>query len=183
MSVFYFRLTHAAAALLYLCVIVLTSLWAGLVPSLVISVIAILCLDYFFTSPLFSMQVGEVDAVALIVFSTTAVVITQLMSRVRKSFEEIQALQGELRAGSSTRSPHWSGRRCRTAPVISSVDAGSNTRASRYEGRTGLGLDRRHSSRQPGRVRGPVEGSPWRRESRSRLKCACGAPTGSIAGS
>ena len=45
-----------SAALLYLCVIVLTSLWAGLVPSLVVSIIAILCLDYFFTQPLFSVS-------------------------------------------------------------------------------------------------------------------------------
>ena len=92
----------AAAALLYLCVIVVTSLWAGLVPSLVTSVLAILCLNYYFMPPRFAASVGEIDVVAMLVFGATAVVITQLMSRVRKSFEEIQVLQGELRVAVDT---------------------------------------------------------------------------------
>ena len=57
------------AALLYLFVVVLTALWAGLAASLIVSVIAIVCLDYFFTAPVFNLTVGEIDAVALIVFS------------------------------------------------------------------------------------------------------------------
>jgi K+-sensing histidine kinase KdpD len=80
----------AAAALVDLFVIVLTSLRAGLVAAVVVAIIAILCLDYFFTPPLFRVAIGEIDAVALIVFSTTALVITRLMSSVRKSLEEIQ---------------------------------------------------------------------------------------------
>ena len=87
----------ATAALLYLFVVVLTALWAGLAASLIVSIIAIVCLDYFFTPPVFDVSIGEIDAVALLVFSTTAVVITRLMSTVRKSVEEIRALQSELR--------------------------------------------------------------------------------------
>lgn len=75
----------AAAALLYLFVVVLVSLRADLVAALVVSVIAILCLDYFFTPPLFRLGVGEIDVVAVTVFGTTAFVVTHLMSRVRKS--------------------------------------------------------------------------------------------------
>jgi PAS domain S-box-containing protein len=87
----------AAPALLYLFVIVLTSLRAGLAASLIVAVVAIFCLDYLFTPPLFSLSIeGIVDAVALVVFSTTAVVITRLMSRVHKSVQGIQALQVEL---------------------------------------------------------------------------------------
>ena len=86
-----------SAALLYFCAIVLTSLWAGLVPALVVSIIAILCLDYFFTQPLFSISLGEIDVVAMMVFGITAGVIAHLTSTVRKSFQEVQALQGELR--------------------------------------------------------------------------------------
>src|ERR1700752_2207182 len=87
----------ASAALLYFCTIVLTSLWAGLVPSLVVSIIAILCLDYFFTQPLFSISLGEIDVVEMMVFGITAAVIAHLTSTVRKSFQEVQALQSELR--------------------------------------------------------------------------------------
>jgi PAS domain S-box-containing protein len=91
----------AAAALLYLFVIVLTSLWADLAAALVVSLVAIVSLDYFFTVPLFSVSIGEIDAVALIVFATTAVVIARLMSRLRKSFQEIQAREAMLREQAS----------------------------------------------------------------------------------
>ena len=74
-----------AVALLYLFVVVLISLRAGLVAALVVSVIAIVCLDYFFTPPLFKLTLGEIDAVAVMVFGVTAFVVTHLMSRVRKS--------------------------------------------------------------------------------------------------
>ena len=76
---------------------VLTSLRAGLVAGLIVSVVAIVCLDYFFTPPLFRVQIGEIDAVAMIVFGTTVLVINHLMTRVRKSFEEIQRSEATLR--------------------------------------------------------------------------------------
>jgi K+-sensing histidine kinase KdpD len=44
------------AALLYLIVVVLASLAGSFVLSVVVSIIAILCLDYFFTEPLFNMD-------------------------------------------------------------------------------------------------------------------------------
>jgi len=44
------------AALLYLIVVVLASLTGSFVLSAVVSIIAILCLDYFFTEPLFNMD-------------------------------------------------------------------------------------------------------------------------------
>ena len=92
----------ASAALLYLFVIVLTSLWAAdLAASLVVSIVAIVSLDYFFTLPLFNVRIGEIDAVALIVFSATAFVITRLMSRVRASLEEIQAREATQREQAS----------------------------------------------------------------------------------
>jgi PAS domain S-box-containing protein len=90
-----------AAALLYLFVVVLTALWAGLAASLVVSVIAIACLDYFFTAPVFNISLGEIDAVALMVFSTTALVITRLLSRVRTAFQEIQVREEILREQAS----------------------------------------------------------------------------------
>ena len=44
------------AALLYLIVVVLASLTGSFVLSVVVSIIAILCLDYFFTEPLFNID-------------------------------------------------------------------------------------------------------------------------------
>ncbi len=90
------------AALLYLFVVVLISLWADRFASLFVSVVAILCLDYFVTPPLFSIGLTEtIDATALVVFSTTTLVITQLMSRVRRSLEEIRAREATLREQAS----------------------------------------------------------------------------------
>jgi PAS domain S-box-containing protein len=90
------------AALLYLCVVVLTSLWAGRVASLLTCVVSAACLDYFFTPPLFSIGTKEaIHDVALITFSTTALamalVITQLSSGARRSFQAIQAREARLR--------------------------------------------------------------------------------------
>jgi PAS domain S-box-containing protein len=99
---FLLRADAASAGLLYLFVIVLTSLWAAdLAAALVVSIVAIFSLDYFFTLPLFKVGIGEIDAVALMVFSTTALVITHLMSRVRNSLHEIQAREGTLREQAS----------------------------------------------------------------------------------
>ena len=90
------------AALIYLCVVVLTSLWGDRTVTLLICVVSTLCLDYFFTPPLFTIGwKGAVDDVALITFSTTALamalVITQLSAGARRSFLEIQAREARLR--------------------------------------------------------------------------------------
>jgi two-component system, LuxR family, sensor kinase FixL len=77
----------AAAALLYLFAAVLSALWGDLVPSLLVSIVAILCLDYFFVPPLHSvLTIDETtDVVALLAFSTTVFVITHLTSRARRA--------------------------------------------------------------------------------------------------
>jgi PAS domain S-box-containing protein len=86
------------AALLYLIVIVLVSLRGSFIPAAVVSIIANLCLNYFFTPPLFQVAMQDpLDIMALIAFLTTAWVITRLMAKVRKSFQDIQVLQDQLR--------------------------------------------------------------------------------------
>jgi PAS domain S-box-containing protein len=95
-----FRLhaTEAMAGLLYLIVVVLISLQGRLFPALLISIVALCCFDYFFTPPLFELRLADpLDVVALAAFVTTASVVTTLMSRVLKSFQEIQALRVQLR--------------------------------------------------------------------------------------
>src|SRR5262245_14991453 len=82
--------TDGMAALSYLFVIVVHSLRATLSASLVVSVIAGVCLDFFFTPPLFEMRLTEaMDVIALLAFSTAALVIKQLMNRLHKSLQSL----------------------------------------------------------------------------------------------
>jgi PAS domain S-box-containing protein len=95
-----FRLhaTDAMASLLYLVVVVLISLQGRFVPALLIAIIALCCLNYFFTPPLFELRLADpLDFVALVTFVTTALVVHTLVSRTRKSFQEIEALRDQLR--------------------------------------------------------------------------------------
>jgi PAS domain S-box-containing protein len=83
---FQLQATLAAAALLYLVAIVLISLQGRIVPALLSSVVALLCLDYFFVEPIFAFgPIQPEDVVALFTFLTTALVVTTLVSRMRSS--------------------------------------------------------------------------------------------------
>src|SRR6266850_8447011 len=88
-----FTVSITTAALLYLIVVVLASLTGRFVLSAVVSIIAILCLDYFFTEPRFNIDLTlsePLNLVALITFLGTALVITSLMAKGRKSFEVLR---------------------------------------------------------------------------------------------
>ncbi len=70
---------------LYTLLVVLQSLTGDFKSSAVISVLSAGCLDFFFTEPLFSWRIAHpMDALALVAFIVTALVITNLVSRVRK---------------------------------------------------------------------------------------------------
>ena len=95
---FRLQVNLTTVALLYLIVIVLVSLTGGFVSSTLVSIIALICLDYFFTLPLFSLPMSKpLDVVALIAFLTTAFVINYLIAKVHRSFQEIQALKDQFR--------------------------------------------------------------------------------------
>src|SRR5262249_21707544 len=95
---FRLRVNPTTVALLFLIVIVLVSLTSDFIPAAFVSIIAYICLDSFFTEPLFHIAMKEpLDVVAPVAFLTTSLVITRLMSKVRKSFQEIQALKDQLR--------------------------------------------------------------------------------------
>ena len=88
----------ATAALLYLLAVVVISLRSSLLASVWVSVLAVACLDYFFTPPLFQLTIGEpLDIVALVAFLTAALVINRLMHRMRESFREVEAAREQLR--------------------------------------------------------------------------------------
>jgi PAS domain S-box-containing protein len=100
---FHFQANSTTVALLYLIVIVVVSLTSSFIPAACVSIVAYLCLDTFFTAPLFRPAMREpLDVVAPVAFLTTSFVITRLMSRVRKSFQEIQALKDQLRLAIDT---------------------------------------------------------------------------------
>jgi PAS domain S-box-containing protein len=86
------------AAMLYVFVVVMVSLRGDLVVSVWISLLAVASLDYFFTSPEFRIwPIRQArDAVALIVFLSTVVVINRLIRRMRQSFTEVEAAQEQL---------------------------------------------------------------------------------------
>jgi signal transduction histidine kinase len=79
----------AATALLYLMLVVLVSLKGSFISSTLVSVLAVGCLDYFFTAPFFGLGMNDLpNYVALIVFLITSLIITRLVSRVRMQAEE-----------------------------------------------------------------------------------------------
>lgn len=84
------RVNIDTTGFLYLIVVVLLSLTGDLVSSLLVSVAAALCLMYFFAHPVFSLRVDNpLDLVAIIAFVTTSVVISRLVSEVRRKSEII----------------------------------------------------------------------------------------------
>jgi PAS domain S-box-containing protein len=80
----------AIVALLYLLAIVVISLQGRFFVTLLCSVLALLGLGYFFMPPVFSLAVTRSeDIAALFTFSTTALIVTALGSKVRKSYWEL----------------------------------------------------------------------------------------------
>lgn len=97
------QVNPTTVALLYLIVIVLVSLTSDFIPAAIVSIVAYVCLDSFFTAPLFHLAMSEpLDVVAPAAFLTTSFVITRLMSKAHKSFQEIQALKDQLRLAIDT---------------------------------------------------------------------------------
>src|ERR1035437_5150315 len=71
-------LNLTATGFLYLIVVVLQSLLGDLVSSAVVSIIADLCVNFFFVPPIFSFRVSDSsDIWALIAFLITGLVITR----------------------------------------------------------------------------------------------------------
>jgi signal transduction histidine kinase len=94
---FRFGLKLAAPLCLDLIVVVLLSLRGSFVTSAVVSVVAVACLDYFFTEPLFSPLIFDpIDVFALALFLLTAGVITTLVSRLRMHTEQLAITNRKL---------------------------------------------------------------------------------------
>ena len=91
------RLDLTVATFLCMIVVLLVSLSGSLIPAAFVSLVALLCVDYFFIAPLFSLRVAHlVDVIAVIAFLATGLVIARLIARLRQSFSEVQALNQRL---------------------------------------------------------------------------------------
>src|SRR5450631_573207 len=85
---FRLHLSLVSASFCYLLLLVLQSLTGELVSSLIVSVLAVGCLDYFFVEPLFSFQVDSpFDTLGLLSFLVTGLVITRLVTQLRVKTE------------------------------------------------------------------------------------------------
>jgi K+-sensing histidine kinase KdpD len=86
-------LNLTATGFLYLIIVVLQSLLGDFVSSALVSLVADLCLNFFFVPPIFSFRVSDSsDIWALIAFLITGLVITRLTTQVRRE-AEISELQ------------------------------------------------------------------------------------------
>jgi PAS domain S-box-containing protein len=86
-----------AATFLCLIVVLLVSLGGYFIPAAFVSIVALLCVNYFFIPPLFSIRVAHsIDAVAVIAFLASGLVISRLVARLRQSFSEVQILNKRL---------------------------------------------------------------------------------------
>ena len=74
----------ASAGFLYLVFVVLAAVYGGFWQATLISVISVVCLDYFFDEPIFSLTVGRVSNwVELGAFEFTALIISRLSNRAQ----------------------------------------------------------------------------------------------------
>jgi two-component system sensor histidine kinase KdpD len=87
----------ASAELLYLVAVVLQSLDSSFAEAAVISVLAVGCLDYFFTEPLFSLTVtNPSDVVTLSCLLVTSLVVTRIQFRSRIKTREAKLQRGHM---------------------------------------------------------------------------------------
>src|ERR1700729_1778433 len=97
---FSLQLNISTVGFLYLLVIVLLSLAGDYVASVVTSVVAAVCLAYFFAPPIFSIRVYDpLNIVAIIAFLTTSLVISRLVSEVRTRSAKLHLNEYSLSEG------------------------------------------------------------------------------------
>lgn len=78
-------------AFVYLILIALVSLLGSFKVSFVLSIIAVVCLNYFFAPPLFEFRVDDPDDIARIAaFLTTSLVVTALINKLHASAERLR---------------------------------------------------------------------------------------------
>ena len=97
-AVCYFaHLSYLVPSLLYLLVVVFQSMSAGYASAAMVSVIAAVCLDYFFIPPILEWDINDPeDALALVTYLVTSLVITRLASSARAQARIAEAKRKEV---------------------------------------------------------------------------------------
>ena len=91
------HLDMAIPSLLYLLIVVVQSLTAGFASAVVVSIVAVACLEYFFVPPILTWNVASpIDYVALATFLATSLVITRLASRARIDANSAESKRRDL---------------------------------------------------------------------------------------
>ena len=85
----------ARTAFVYLILIALVSLLGSFTSSVVLSIVAAACLNYFFAPPLFEFRIDASDDILRIaVFLTTSLVVTALTTKLRAKRGALPHLRG-----------------------------------------------------------------------------------------
>lgn len=91
------HVTLAIPAFVYLLIIVLGSPTGGFASSAIVSLVAVLCLDYFFTPPVLQLGVASpIDGWALGTYLVTSLMITRLASEARLKARSAERRQEAL---------------------------------------------------------------------------------------
>jgi PAS domain S-box-containing protein len=84
----------------FVILIALVSLLGSFSVSVVLSIVAVACLNYFFARPLFELRVDDSDDIVRVAaFLTTSLVVTALTTRLKRMGEELRNSKASLEAG------------------------------------------------------------------------------------
>jgi two-component system sensor histidine kinase KdpD len=90
----HFNLSAATSIHLFL-VVVIAIRW-GLLEASLVSILSVVCLDYFFTEPLFQFYITDShDWIALLVFEATALIVSSLSNQVSHHARELERRQAQ----------------------------------------------------------------------------------------
>src|ERR1019366_97889 len=73
----------AVTAFALILVVVVTAMRLGFWQATLASAVAVVCLDFFFTIPIFSLKTDATDAAALVAFECAALIVSRLSTQVQ----------------------------------------------------------------------------------------------------
>ena len=92
----------------YVILIALVSLLGSFSVSVVLSIVAVACLNYFFAPPLFELRADDSDDIMrMAAFLTTSLVVTALMIRLKRKGEELSDSKASLEAAQRIAHVGW----------------------------------------------------------------------------
>ena len=91
------QINSTTTALAYLLVVLFVALFWGSGPALVASVVAVLCFNFFFLPPFYTLHIAHPENwIALFAFFTTALAVGQLSAREKRRAEEAERGEREI---------------------------------------------------------------------------------------